>query len=246
MINWQNAYNTPGWMLWRDLILLGIIAKHTSENSNFVEIGSFVGRSTLAIKDNLPLSTCLTSIDPLSTEIWSAFKMGPGCLGDQKDKEDSKIYSNWKAMVKIAQEHNSWIPSFNYCTNFVESDKWKLITTRSDDYTVPQDMDIDAVFIDGDHSSEQVERDICKFIDADPKDEMLMLGHDLNLDHHDDIYPALVRTQRHPRYKHRRRILVQMQLSEIWFLWPTKGKWANLLPQIINEVNHTSIYFNQK
>jgi hypothetical protein len=172
--------------------------------------------------------------------------MGPGCLGDQKDKEDSKIYSNWKAMVKIAQEHNSWIPSFNYCTNFVESDKWKLITTRSDDYTVPQDMDIDAVFIDGDHSSEQVERDICKFIDADPKDEMLMLGHDLNLDHHDDIYPALVRTQRHPRYKHRRRILVQMQLSEIWFLWPTKGKWANLLPQIINEVNHTSIYFNQK
>lgn len=67
MINWQNAYNTPGWMLWRDLILLGIIAKHTSENSNFIEIGSFVGRSTMAIKDNLPKSTCLTSIDPLST-----------------------------------------------------------------------------------------------------------------------------------------------------------------------------------
>ena len=40
MINWQNAYNTPGWMLWRDLILLGTIAKHTAENSNFIEIAN--------------------------------------------------------------------------------------------------------------------------------------------------------------------------------------------------------------
>lgn len=226
----------PGWISLIDLAILKIIASHVPKNTKFVEIGSWVGRSTNAILEGLDPTVELHAVD-----IWSTDIMPPGmftldtCMASSYMPIDSAIYKNYVTAIDIAHKSNSWQPAFSY---FTQASNLVQHACSSNDLDIPPDWS--AVFIDGDHSTAQLQKDILRFLKDDYLDQKLLFGDDFNMTHADTVPKALLTALslygNTPMYT-KRRFVVRFPKSDLWFMWPSVGHWYEKLPAILDEVN---------
>lgn len=236
-----NATDVPGWITAADLAILSIIASHTPKNSSFVEIGSWVGRSSTAIHSKLDSSVQLHAVDIWSTEYFPPNKFEltntDHMAATNYQSVDSKVYKNYRTAIDIAVSENSWQPAFAHLTagrNIVQH------CCTSAEFEIPKNWS--AAFIDGDHSTEQLELDILKFLKSDELDCKLICGDDFNMDHADSVPQALLNALTlhglpgKRKMWTKRRFIVRFPRSNLWFMWPVAGYWYDKLPTIFNEV----------
>lgn len=221
MLNIKTNQYIPGWMIKNDLILLGHVATLVQPGKPLVEIGSFLGRSSWTFSKNLPEKSKLHCID-----LWEA--------SGRYHPDNPKLFSlanggkeEIEQSIKIAKAAGDWLTVFRHHT--IDCDNIETFRISSDECEI--DPRASAIFIDGDHSFRQVNKDITKF---DFDKEILLFGHDFNGKSFPGVVDAVLSNQ------HRnKRILIRPPNSVVWFLWPTTGYYSDklsLLQQGINAI----------
>lgn len=146
-IDISKALQIPGWMSHGELLWL---AKRASECERIVEFGSFHGRSTRALADNIKDGGRIWAVDPWSGDY-------PGI---------------------IPPVNTFCMPEFiSNLSDHVSSGRVIPIRAYSHDFFLPEKVDM--VFIDGDHRFMPVIRDIVKARSL-IADDGIICGHDYN------------------------------------------------------------------
>jgi hypothetical protein len=196
----------PGWMWERDLQILNTLASHVPENGNILEVGSFVGRSTVALYAGKPANATLEVIDMFTVSKIYPTAIDSGWI----DGSLSKV----KAIKNIAKETGSWLEAFKYCVTPEIFDQLVVNVTTSRNYEMTKHFDM--VFIDANHKEEEVVYDIKKY-SAD--ENTLLVGDDF-IDRHPGISTALSKV----RWNIPRTIIIP-EYSKLWIMVPTSGYW---------------------
>lgn len=209
--------NIPGWMSVTDLTILGITAKIHLPGTTMVEIGSFCGRSSWALSQNLPSNSVLHCVDTWHfSKIYTPDSIRTDCYVSQEEKQ---------TVFNIAKQNSDWLPAFEYCTQ--DCTNIKKFKMASESYVADQ-HNVSAVFIDGGHTFEDANRDISKF---DFNDEVLLFGDDF-VTPYTGVIKSVFKNQ-----PVRNRLLVKLPKSKLWFLWPTKGFYSTQLGKFQEYVN---------
>jgi hypothetical protein len=116
---------------------------------SILEIGSFLGRSTHALLSGMKPEGILYAVDPFDIQTYK-------CL---LDPEYSEIYE--KFLKNVSEFKNITV----------------LRKTSKEAVDILKDLSFDMIFIDGDHSYEEVKNDIKYWL---PKTKKLLCGHDYN------------------------------------------------------------------
>ncbi len=163
---------TLGWMSDKELSFLAEVAGDLKANSIIYEIGSFCGKSTLAMADNAPDDCVIHCIDPWDYKI-DTFKWSVEL--NRFDNGDPIIVdlSTFKQFCINLQDH---VKSGKVVPHV---EKWKdFIPTEKSDFT----------FIDGDHEYESVKHDILKAKEW-TKIGGIIAGHDYP--NYDGVFKAI-------------------------------------------------------
>lgn len=126
------ALTVGGWMSPGELTWL---AKMASESDKIVEFGSFHGRSTRALGDNIRENGKVWAVDPWNGDY-------PDESGSALDMVNTYVYPYFRANLLDLIHNGTVIPVRGYSYSFVLPFK------------------VDMVFIDGDHRYNTVNRDI--------------------------------------------------------------------------------------
>lgn len=146
----SKALAIGGWMSEKELTWLATMARQCY---SIVEFGSFHGRSTRALADNLPSDMGrIWAVDP-----WN---------GDY-ELEDGQIL----------QAVNTFVMPYFLHNLKDHIDKKTVIPTRGFSFTFKLPITVDMVFIDGDHRYESVVKDIHKALSLLRKGGIIC-GHD--------------------------------------------------------------------
>lgn len=228
----ENALNVPGWMFKPDLALLSTVAKHTPANSSFIEFGTFLGRSTRAISDNVNSTVQIHAVD-----IWDIKVFNPHSIYDDLaarweatggSVDQSIISTNFKNACDIATQAGTWEAAFsNFTQNNNYIDGTSNITNHcctTSEFELPTNSSV--VFIDADHSFEGARHDIQKIAN---RTDILLCGHDFVLKHTNGVVQALVEYMQCQSGNHMdiNRTLIVLPNTSIWFLVPPGGYWAS-------------------
>lgn len=130
----EKALSLQGWMSLDELLWLATKAR---ESRLIVEFGSFQGRSTRAMADNLMPNGVIWAVDPWSGEY-------PGVTGEDMKEINTYCYPIFQ---KNLMDH-------------IVADR--VVPYRGFSYRFRLPFEVDMVFIDGDHRYETV----CKDIDS--------------------------------------------------------------------------------
>jgi len=214
-----------------DLILLSVIASLTPNtiSSSFVELGSFLGRSASVIAKHLPSEVVFYSVDtwdestvPYNVDWWLD-KPTPRLYGVcGMTDTNSPTVQKFLELVKLANKNQTWRAAFDKCVEGIRpAEKFKVFHGPTTRFNFPQDRDC-VVFVDADHSYSGARTDL-SIIPKNPN--MLILGHDFNI----DIHSGLVRAVLDHRNATRLPMFVIFPGTEIWSFWPSEGYWADKL-----------------
>lgn len=125
-----------GWMSLYDSFLLYVLSKHQSPASKVIEIGSYCGRSTVALSS--PLNGIVYSVDPHT-----------GDISEEMAGITVNTYDEFCSNIKKAR---------------LES-KVQVHVSTSDDFAHQNTIDnVSLLFIDGYHSTNQVMRDVENYL----------------------------------------------------------------------------------
>lgn len=204
----------PGWMSITDLEILNRLASWVPENGNILEVGSFTGRSTLALFYGKPASAKLEIVDTF--EITSNHPMWIDEYREL-DGDESKI----QTIKQIAEETGSWFEAFKYCVTPEIFDQLTVNINTSNDYKITKQFDM--VFVDANHEVDHVLHDIKKFASKDT----LLVGDDFN-PRHTGISEALAKV----RFEIPHTLVVPAN-SKIWIMFPPTGYWRKLFNQTL-------------
>lgn len=200
--------NIPGWMSSRDLRLLGYTASIIKSNSIMIEIGSFIGRSSWAIASNLPQGARLHCID-----VWDFTpRYDPSIVSFKSCNcaDQEKVFA-----TNLATSKKSWRPVFDaYTKDLINIIPFQM---NSNQYEIDKD-NTSIIFIDGGHNFADVDQDLRKY---NYNDEILLLGDDYTW-----TYPGVI--QAVCKWQSNR-VMIRFPKSKLWFLWPTKGYYIDLL-----------------
>lgn len=228
----ENALNVPGWMFEPDLALLSIVAKHTPADTSFIEFGTFLGRSTRVISDNVDPTVRIHAVD-----IWDINVFNPHSIYDNLvarweatsgSSDQSIISTNFKNACNIAIKAGSWEAAFS---NFTQNNNYIDGTSNiinycctTSEFELPSNSSV--VFVDADHSFEGARRDIQKIAN---RSDILLCGHDFVLKHANGVVRALVEHMQCQSGNHmeNNRTLIVLPNTSIWFLVPPGGYWAS-------------------
>lgn len=152
----------PGWYLPGDMIAMHSILQQHPESINFLEIGSWVGRSTTSIGLSLPLNSRLVCVD---TFLGSENEQTTGHIEAQQ--EGDKIY---KQFIENIDRLKSYRPDLNI--EIIRGDS-RIV------YTNFEKLEFNIIFIDGNHTFQYVKQD---FFNLYPycKDDGMIVGHDFH------------------------------------------------------------------
>lgn len=226
----------PGWMYPRDLLLLATVAQLMPHNSLFVEAGSFLGRSSLAIGANLDNGCRLHCIDPWTTDTDNysvedrIHALDSGAMEYGKVNRVSDLMrSNFRIAANLAS-NGSWQPAFeiftagcNIVPQAMTAEQYQLRPRRTS-----------AVFLDTQRATDnditpggspgRAHDNLRKHMDLfDVRREILIIGNDFSPN-----WSANILAVGRNKEKSRRALFCPAD-SALWFLWPTQGHWADLL-----------------
>jgi len=220
MLNLNN--DIPGWMGKNDLIVLATLASLVPNNSNILEIGSFLGRSTYTLFQNKPKDVSMTVVDP--------FKIDKGyCLDkDVLDINDQScsIHKLDKA-IEVSTYENSWRAGFELCIGKEIYNQLDVHTTDSRNFKIEKKYDM--VFLDGSHIHADVMHDLIKYSNFDN----LLVGDNFGKKHW-GVPIALVQFIQQSSSK---RTLLVVGGTKIWISIPSSGHWS----QVFRTLNLTNI-----
>jgi len=217
----------PGMTRPFELSALGYISSLVLPGKIFIEVGSWIGRSSYAISKNLPPKSVLHCIDT-----WEYNNdYGNNLLDISKQHTKSNFndyYISHKGMELLIERYQTskdwldiWKQYTSDCNNIVP---FKM---RSEDYDIPGN--VACVYIDGNHSAEGVSADLKKF---NISNDVLLCGDDCSMKHINGVVYALldgeVREKTLGGGRTIRRTLIVLPNSKFWILLPTEGYWANV------------------
>jgi hypothetical protein len=212
--------NIPGWFFETELSILALTASIIKENSTLVEVGSFVGRSSWTLSQNLPESCKLHCVDPWI--ISGDYNVGV-MESFVKSNSNFTVNENLRQLNKKQTfETQTWETAFTYNTQ--DCNNITKFPIFSDQYNIGPD--VSAVFIDGDHG-ELVEKDIKKFSN---NPETLIFGDDFSMRH-----SAVIKHVIAYQWGSDKRILLRFPKTKIWYLWPTTGYYSDKLTEFLNK-----------
>ena len=145
----DKALGIQGWMSPDELLWL---ATKASQSRLIVEFGSYHGRSTRAMADNLPMGGVIWAVDP-----WNGFY--PGACNEDMTEINTYCYPNFCANLK----------------DHIAADR--VVPYRGFSHRFRLPFQVDMVFIDGDHRYETVCKDIDKAIEL-VRNGGTIAGHD--------------------------------------------------------------------
>ena len=134
-LTWKLVNSTPGWLGKEEAYMLFALARHCSNIGTIVEIGSYKGRSTIALASGAPAGVMIHAIDP-HTGTNSDVESGLNVDTFQEFLENTKKFKNISAIRKLS-------------------------TNATKDIS---NKDIQLLFIDGWHSENAVDADINNFL----------------------------------------------------------------------------------
>ena len=226
----------PGWMYPRDLLLLATVARLMPDHSLFVEAGSFLGRSSLAIGANINPLCRLHCVDPwtTSTDNYSvndriaALESGAMEYGAVNRVSDL-MRSNFHIAANLASG-GSWLPAFKIFTDGCNIVHWPVPVEQYD----PMPRMTSVVFLDTQRATDNditpggnpnkaydnLSRHMSMF---DINREILIIGNDFSPN-----WSANILAVGKNKEKSRRSLFCAAD-SALWFLWPTQGYWADKL-----------------
>jgi predicted O-methyltransferase YrrM len=143
------AVDIKGWMTLEELLWLATTA---SRCNLIVEFGSYHGRSTRALADNMRSNGRLWAVDPWNGDY-------PGENGEVMDNVNTYCFPQFR---KNLEDHI-------LCG--------RVVPHRGFSYSFRLPFQVDMVFIDGDHRYEVVHKDISKAIEL-TKPGGIICGHD--------------------------------------------------------------------
>lgn len=226
----------PGWMYSRDLLLLATVAHMIPEDSLFVEAGSFLGRSSLAIAANLSPNSHLHCIDPWTTDTdnysvedrITALESGAMEYGAVNRVSDL-MRANFHIAANMASG-GSWQPAFEMFTagcrivpQVMKAEQYRvrLRNTRAVFLDTQRATDNDITPVG---SPDRAHDNLRKHMDLfDVNREILIIGNDFSPN-----WSANILAVGRNKEKSRRALFCPAD-SALWFLWPTQGYWSNLL-----------------
>jgi hypothetical protein len=202
----------PGWMGETDLKVLSTLAENVVENGNILEIGSFLGRSTSAFFYSKHPSVSLTVVD--SFEITDRYNfLVENFFQTTEMMGDNELFLH---VQKNLKGYNSFFEAFKHCLGEEICSQIDINVTHTKNYVPNKKFDM--VFIDGDHSFEELTRDILKYSD----DDTLIVG--------DDFHPwwqDVARSLASIRIFHQRTLIVP-ENAKVWIMVPPSGRWNKL------------------
>jgi hypothetical protein len=216
----------PGWSWPRDLRLLAMIAKMVPDNGIVVEAGCYLGRSSYAIAANLKPTCTLHAIDVWNTDLLYFSVADQISQFEKNNTKGSK--EKLQHAARLAEQTGSWYPGWALFTQGCNAVPFKM---RIDEYVIPNN--VCAVFIDGNHTYDDVIADIRKF---NVNEEILLIGDDFCWTFPDVTQAVGVIKEETGR------TLVSLPDSATWFLWPRKGTWANKLNMFLNRAGRDLKY----
>lgn len=138
-VNIERAKTIEGWMADSELEWL---ARQAKKSSVFVEIGSWCGRSSRAIADNLPVDALLVCVDTFNGSSGE-----PDAHVTAKEREGDGVYMKFLANLYDHIRLGRVMPL-------------RMESANAAAWLNSQSIIADTIFIDGDHSMEGVKRDI--------------------------------------------------------------------------------------
>ena len=134
---WPRISPVQGWLAKREAYLLFKVARTSVPGSSIVEIGSYKGRSTIALANGVQAGVQIFAIDPHT--------------GDKTEVEAGQLIDTFTEFLSNVQEYDSIVPIRNLSVNAVQE-----VRKRT--------QNVDILFIDGWHSEEAVNEDINSWI----------------------------------------------------------------------------------
>jgi hypothetical protein len=223
----------PGWMYARDLLLLANASQMMPNNSLFVEAGSFLGRSSLAIGANINPTSTLHCIDPWTTDTdnysisdrISALEAGAMEYGEVNRVSD-QMRSNFYKAAELAVS-GSWLPAFK---SFTSGCDIVCHAVPLEEYE-PRPRLTSVVFLDAQRATDNdvtpggdphkaytnLDNQLSRFIN---NRDILIIGNDFSPNWSSNILAVGQNKEKS------RRALFCPADSALWFLWPTVGYWA--------------------
>ena len=203
----------PGWMQPDELKIIATVASMIPNNGHFVEIGAWCGRSTWNILNNLSSSSTLHVVDDWEY-LYSRAQRADNIYYD--GSEENKEICN---KLAVANNFNTRI-CFDY---FIPQPQPGLIinAVSSVDYT--HNFLPDAVFLDGSHQFDIVDRDINVYLQYE---NCLIFGHNFHYKRlgnpNTGIMEAIIKNSR-------LRTLLVPQNTSMWILIPQRSHWLSTI-----------------
>ena len=201
--------NIPGWMKPQELVLLSKLAQFVPENGAILEVGCFLGSSTVALYNGKLPSVKMTVVDNFRGFLDPSVIDRPFYQGGF-ETGDVDLYLRAKS-IAISR---GWQMAFKSC---VGDDIYNDLDTHpvsSRDFV--KDKKYNLTFIDASHYYEDVRNDLKKFA----SDTDLLIGDDFL-----SIYPGVSQAVNQFRDK---RTLVVFENTKLWALIPTTGYWRDV------------------
>lgn len=198
----------PGWMPEIDLEYLELLASRVPAHGIIVEIGSFKGRSSWALA-----KSCHPSVKVFCIDLW--------------EDEYQKKYP-LEDDVNKGPMYEEFLKNVADCPNIVP------IKGNSTEIEWPEDRKADLIFIDGDHTSPQVDKDVEVWIKR-LKPNGVLTGHDFNIKLYPDVCRAVINLLK--------RLKLPLKVYEDGFIWaiemspkpPEKKEW--IVPEELLEIS---------
>ena len=201
--------NIPGWMKPQELVLLTKLAQFVPENGAILEVGCFLGSSTVALYNGKLPSVKMTVVDN-----FRGF-LDPSVL--EKPFEEVRFETgdldSYQRAKSIAISRG-WQMAFKSCVGDEIYNDLDTHPVSSGDFV--KDKKYNLTFIDASHYYEDVRNDLKKFA----SDTDLLIGDDFL-----SLYPGVSQAVNQFRDK---RTLVVFENTKLWALIPKAGYWRDV------------------
>lgn len=153
-----SKYNIPGWINNKQSDQITNLVKLLPDNTRILEVGAAFGKSTLSILSGMKSSHTLDVCDKWDAQFFLDVMNNPEQVDSLYGQRENilnvrdKILSRELTIRQVWELHVSKSTNFNLIKNIFQQES---LTLNSDNY--------DIVFLDGDHTYENVSRELLKF-----------------------------------------------------------------------------------